>query len=105
MELREMVRALDCRPGAVDGALVEERLNTYIETKPLRLVNNQQDLIFWSERTGWGHFYLYDANTGALKTRSRRASASRPASTVDDKRDPYFAASRKGRGSTTRSIA
>jgi dipeptidyl aminopeptidase/acylaminoacyl peptidase len=47
--------------------LVEERLNTYIETKPLRLVNNQQDLIFWSERTGWGHFYLYDANTGALK--------------------------------------
>jgi len=47
--------------------LIEERLNTYIETKPLRLVNNQQDLIFWSERTGWGHFYLYDANTGALK--------------------------------------
>ncbi len=47
--------------------LLEERLNTYIETKPLRLVNNQQDLIFWSERTGWGHFYLYDANTGALK--------------------------------------
>ncbi len=47
--------------------LIEERLNTYIETKPLRLVNNQQDLVFWSERTGWGHFYLYDANTGALK--------------------------------------
>jgi dipeptidyl-peptidase-4 len=47
--------------------LIEERLNTYIETKPLRLVNNQQDLIFWSERTGWGHFYLYDANSGALK--------------------------------------
>jgi dipeptidyl aminopeptidase/acylaminoacyl peptidase len=47
--------------------IVEERLNTYIETKPLRLVNSQQDLIFWSERTGWGHFYLYDATTGALK--------------------------------------
>jgi len=47
--------------------LVEERLNTYIETKPLRLANNGQDLVFWSERTGWGHFYLYDANTGALK--------------------------------------
>src|SRR6185295_17972187 len=36
--------------------LVEERLNTYIETKPLRLANNGQDLIFWSERTGWGHY-------------------------------------------------
>jgi dipeptidyl-peptidase 4 len=47
--------------------LIEERLNTYIETKPLRLANNGQDLIFWSERTGWGHYYLYDANTGALK--------------------------------------
>jgi dipeptidyl aminopeptidase/acylaminoacyl peptidase len=47
--------------------LFEERLNTYIETKPLRLANNGQDLVFWSERTGWGHYYLYDANTGALK--------------------------------------
>jgi dipeptidyl aminopeptidase/acylaminoacyl peptidase len=47
--------------------LVEERLNTYIETKPLRLANNGQDLVFWSERTGWGHYYLYDAGTGALK--------------------------------------
>jgi dipeptidyl-peptidase-4 len=47
--------------------IVEERLNTYIETKPLRLANNGQDLIFWSERTGWGHYYLYDAATGALK--------------------------------------
>ena len=47
--------------------LVEERLNTYIETKPLRLANNGQDLMFWSERTGWGHYYLYDAATGALK--------------------------------------
>jgi dipeptidyl-peptidase 4 len=49
--------------------LVEERLNTYIESKPLRLVNGGQELIFWSERDGWGHFYLYDANTGQLKNR------------------------------------
>lgn len=47
--------------------LVEKRLNTYIETRPLRLANTGQDLIHWSERTGWGHYYLYDANTGALK--------------------------------------
>ncbi|HEY0873064.1 MAG TPA: DPP IV N-terminal domain-containing protein [Vicinamibacterales bacterium] len=49
--------------------LVEERLNTYIESKPLRLVNGGQELVFWSERDGWAHFYLYDANTGALKNR------------------------------------
>ena len=25
------------------------------------------ELIWWSERTGWGHLYLYDLNTGELK--------------------------------------
>jgi dipeptidyl aminopeptidase/acylaminoacyl peptidase len=45
--------------------LAEERLNTYIETKPPRLVNNDE-LLWWSERDGWGHWYLYDGN-GTLK--------------------------------------
>jgi dipeptidyl-peptidase-4 len=49
--------------------LVEERLNTYIESRPLRLVNGGQDLLHWSERDGWGHYYLYDANVGTLKNR------------------------------------
>jgi len=46
--------------------LVEERLNTYVETRTPGLVNNGQELIHWSERDGWAHFYLYDAN-GNLK--------------------------------------
>jgi dipeptidyl-peptidase 4 len=50
-------------------ALVEERSNSYVESRPLRLVNNGQDLVFWSERDGWGHYYLYDAASGALKNR------------------------------------
>ena len=49
--------------------LVEERLNTYIESKPMRLLANESELVFWSERDGWGHYYLYDAQTGALKNR------------------------------------
>ena len=49
--------------------LIEERLNTYVESKPLRLVNGGTEMIFWSERDGWGHFYLYDAATGTLKNR------------------------------------
>jgi len=49
--------------------LIEERLNTYVESKPLRLVNGGAEIIFWSERDGWGHFYLYDAATGTLKNR------------------------------------
>ncbi len=58
----------DTKTGEVKP-IIEERLNTYIESKPLRLADNGQSLLFWSERDGWGHFYLYDANTGTLKNR------------------------------------
>jgi dipeptidyl-peptidase-4 len=44
--------------------LIEERLNTYIETRPLRLVGNGREIIHWSERDGWGHYYLCDGNGG-----------------------------------------
>ncbi len=46
--------------------LIKERSNTYLETRPLQLINNGKELIFWSERDGWAHFYLYDGN-GKLK--------------------------------------
>ncbi len=46
--------------------IIEERLNTYVETKPLRLINNGEEILFWSERDGWGHYYLYGAD-GKLK--------------------------------------
>jgi dipeptidyl-peptidase 4 len=40
--------------------LIEERLNTYIDTMPIKLINGGKQLLFWSERDGWGHWYLYD---------------------------------------------
>lgn len=46
--------------------IIEERMNTYLETRKLGLVNGGKELIHWSERDGWGHFYLYD-ETGKLK--------------------------------------
>jgi dipeptidyl-peptidase-4 len=42
--------------------VIEEHLNTYVETHPLRLVNNGDELLWWSERDGWGHYYLYGAD-------------------------------------------
>ncbi len=62
------VAVADTASGTVT-TLIEERLNTYVESRPLRLVSNGTELIFWSERDGWGHFYLYDAATGTLKNR------------------------------------
>jgi len=53
--------------------LIEERFNTYIETKPLVLFNNEQEMIHWSERDGWAHFYLYDAK-GTLKQQVTKGS-------------------------------
>ncbi len=47
-------------------ALIEERENVYVETRRLGLVNGGKELIQWSERDGWAHFYLYDEN-GKLK--------------------------------------
>src|SRR5262249_26418623 len=46
--------------------LIEERLNVYIEAKPARLLNDGREILWWSERDGWGHYYLYGAD-GALK--------------------------------------
>lgn len=47
-------------------ALIEERLNTYLEVKPLRLIGDGKELLHWSERDGWGHYYLFDGD-GKLK--------------------------------------
>jgi dipeptidyl-peptidase-4 len=46
--------------------LIEERSNVWLSLKPLRLIANGQELIWWSERDGWGHFYLFEA-AGKLK--------------------------------------
>ncbi len=46
--------------------LIEERLNTYVEEENPVLLNNEKEMIHWSERDGWAHFYLYDTK-GNLK--------------------------------------
>jgi dipeptidyl aminopeptidase/acylaminoacyl peptidase len=42
--------------------LIEERFNTYIESRPLVLINNETEMLHWAERSGWAHYYLYDTN-------------------------------------------
>ena len=48
--------------------VIEERMNTYQETRSLKALDNGKELIHWSERDGWAHLYLYD-DQGNLKNR------------------------------------
>ena len=54
--------------------LFKEKSNTYIDIKPEEkdiplhvFLPETDELIWWSERDGWGHLYLYDLRTGQLK--------------------------------------
>ena len=48
--------------------VIEERMNTYQETRPLKVLGGGKEIIQWSERDGWAHLYLYD-DAGNLKNR------------------------------------
>jgi dipeptidyl-peptidase 4 len=42
------------------------RVRAFFRDTSLRLVNHGADLVWWSERDGWGHYYLYSAQNGEL---------------------------------------
>jgi dipeptidyl-peptidase-4 len=66
---RDLKRIDVCEVNIQTGAVktvVDERMNTYVELRRPGLVNGGRELIHWSERDGWAHFYLYDGN-GTLK--------------------------------------
>jgi dipeptidyl aminopeptidase/acylaminoacyl peptidase len=59
------VLVADTSTGAVK-TLIQERSNVWLDVRPLRIVNNGQELLWWSQRDGWAHYYLYDGE-GKLK--------------------------------------
>lgn len=59
------VCSVDINTGKV-AVQVQERLNTYVEIAKPGLINGGKELVEWSERDGWAHFYLYDEG-GNLK--------------------------------------
>ncbi len=67
------LRRADARSGTT-RTLLEERGATLVEpallvgSRPLvRVLGGGAELIWFSQRDGWAHLYLYDGNTGALK--------------------------------------
>ena len=89
---------VDINTGAVK-TLIPERLNTYVEVRRPGLVDDGNEIIEWSERDGWAHFYLYDAN-GNLKNQITSGSFhSEDIVKVDEKkRVLYFRASGRENG-------
>ncbi len=45
--------------------LITEKTNTYHDIynrKPIKLIKNESEIIYWSERDGWGHLYRYNSS-------------------------------------------
>ena len=66
---------MDASTGATRTVLTEKS-KTFIELNPLsgglpnwRVIRQNREVVWWSERDGWGHLYLFDAATGALRSR------------------------------------
>ena len=57
---------IDLKSGSTRQLLAESTENAYLERQNVRYVKSGGDFIWWSERSGWGHYYLYDHN-GRLK--------------------------------------
>jgi len=66
---RDLHKVDFCVASTAEGTvkpIIAERENVYIDTKPLRLVDHGTELLVWSDRDGWGHYYLYGTD-GTLK--------------------------------------
>ena len=98
---RDQHRIDVCVADAATGevrVLIEERLNTYVETEPLeRLASG--DMIWWSERDGWAHLYRYGPD-GTLKNRLTEGpwSVRRVVGVDEDRGVVYFVANGREAG-------
>jgi dipeptidyl-peptidase 4 len=73
--------------------LVAERSNAYIELQPLRIIDGGKQAIHWSERDGWGHYYLYDASGKVIRQITSGEFVTTGITNVDEKtRTLYFTA-------------
>ena len=72
---------LDLSRGTAHTLITETAPTGYLDSHPIatgtpnvRTLTQSDEVIWFSERDGWGHLYLYDASTGALKGRITRGN-------------------------------
>jgi dipeptidyl-peptidase 4 len=57
---------IDLKTNKATVLITESVENAFLESQSIRYVAVNGDFLWWSERTGWGHYYLY-SNDGKLK--------------------------------------
>ncbi len=73
---RDLKRIDICSYDITNGKVniqAQERMNTYVEIGTPGLINGGKELVEWSERDGWAHFYLYD-EAGNMKNQITKGS-------------------------------
>lgn len=99
---RDLKKIDICRWNIKEGkkeVLIEERSNTYIDIAKPEIIANGTEIIHWSERDGWGHFYLYDMKENLKRQLTSGPFHSENIVRVDEKgRFLYFMANGKEKG-------
>jgi dipeptidyl-peptidase 4 len=99
---RYRLSEINCHTGAA-RTLIDEQSDTFIWTahldgdmpRPITWLDNDDELIYSSERDGWRHLYLFDAKAGVVKNQITHGEwVVRALDRVDeDKRQFWFRAS------------
>lgn len=90
---RDLKRVDVCRWNISEGTkevLIEERSNTYIDFNSLQVIKDGNELIWWSEKDGWGHFYLYDGEGNLKRQLTSGAFHTDGVARVDEKNNRLF---------------
>jgi dipeptidyl aminopeptidase/acylaminoacyl peptidase len=58
--------SFNVQTGVAKCLILEGFENAHLATLPVRYLDESDEMIWWSERSSWGHFYLYD-RSGKLK--------------------------------------
>ncbi len=101
---QENIRMANCETGEVSD-IFEELVATQYESGQdainWKYLSATNEIIWYSERTDWGHLYLYDVNSGALKNQitSGNYLVRRVLKVDQENREIYFTGSHhEGRG-------
>jgi dipeptidyl aminopeptidase/acylaminoacyl peptidase len=91
--------ALHAGTGKCRVLLAEGFENAPVSYQPPRYLETTDEMIWWSEKSGWGHFYLYDRQ-GKLKNAITSGSwrASRVVAVDEKKRLLYFQGNAREKG-------